>query len=244
MSINHATWPRASPWNRCAWGYLGELRPGSAGGAAPRGIPETYENMQNVTLTPAIFIDRDGVINANRPDHVKRWEEFVFLPGALEALQALAGQAAPVIVITNQAIIGRGITPAGIVGDIHARMRAVVAAAGGRIDDVYLCPHRPEEGCDCRKPRPGMLLQAAREHGLDLSRSHFIGDALSDAQAAVAAGVTPIFVSSGRGAEQREALLGDPWLRGTRIVDDLAAAVALILEAQSHPHRPRFCAGA
>jgi D-glycero-D-manno-heptose 1,7-bisphosphate phosphatase len=200
--------------------------------------------MQNVTLTPAIFVDRDGVINANRPDHVKRWEEFVFLPGALEALRSLASQPWPVIVVTNQAIIGRGIAPAAIVDDIHARMRAVVAAAGGRIDAVYLCPHRPEDGCDCRKPRPGMLLRAAREHGLDLSRSYFVGDALSDAQAAAAAGATPIFVSSGRGAEQRAALLADPWLRGTRVVDDLAAAVAVTLEAQSHPHRPRFCAGA
>ncbi|MEO6063179.1 MAG: HAD-IIIA family hydrolase [Thermoflexales bacterium] len=200
--------------------------------------------MQNVTLTPAIFIDRDGVINANRPDHVKRWEEFVFLPGALDALQALASQPALVFVITNQAIIGRGVAPAAIVEDIHARMRASVAAAGGRIDGVYLCPHRPEDGCDCRKPRPGMLLRAAREHGLDLSRSIFIGDALSDAQAAAAAGVTPILVSSGRRAEQRKALLADPWLRGTRFVDDLGAAVAVILEAQNRPHRPRFCAGA
>ncbi len=200
--------------------------------------------MQNVTLTPAIFIDRDGVINANRPDHVKRWEEFIFLPGALDALRALAGQPAPVIVITNQAIIGRGVTPAAIVDDIHVRMRTAVAAAGGRIDGVYLCPHRPEDGCDCRKPRPGLLLRAAREHGLDLTRSFFIGDALSDAQAAMAAGVTPIFVTSRRGAERQEALLADPWLRETRIVDDLGAAVGLILEAQSRPHRPRFCAGA
>lgn len=200
--------------------------------------------MQNVALTPAIFVDRDGVINANRPDHVTRWEEFVFIPGALEALQALADQPWPVFVITNQAIIGRGIAPAAIVDDIHVRMRAMVAAAGGRIDAVYLCPHRPEDGCDCRKPRPGMLRRAAREHGLDLSRSYFIGDALSDAQAAAAAGATPIFVSSGRGAEQRDALLADPWLRATRIVDDLAAAAEVILEAQRHPHRPRFCAGA
>jgi len=200
--------------------------------------------MQNVTLTPGIFIDRDGVINANRSDHVKRWEEFIFLPGALDALRTLADRPAPIIVITNQALIGRGIVPAAIVEDVHARMRAVVAAAGGRIDDVYLCPHRPEDGCDCRKPRPGMLLRAAHAHGLDRSRSYFIGDALSDVQAAAAAGVTPIFVSSGRGAEQREALLADPWLRGTLIVDDLAAAVEVIVEAQSHPHRPRFCAGA
>lgn len=204
----------------------------------------TAPRMQNVTLIPAIFVDRDGVINANRPDHVKRWEEFEFLPGALDALRALAGQPAPVIVITNQAIIGRGIAPAATIRAIHSRMLAEVTAAGGRIDAVYLCPHRPEDGCDCRKPRPGMLLRAGSEHGLDLSRSYFIGDALSDAQAAAAAGVTPIYVASGRGAEQREALLADPWLRGTRIVADLAAAVEVILEAQNHPHRPRFCAGA
>lgn len=177
---------------------------------------------------PAIFLDRDGVINANRPDNVKRWEEFVFLPGALEALRAMRSWPAAIIVVTNQAIIGRGRVAVAVVEDIHVRMLREINATGGRVDAVYLCPHRPEEGCDCRKPKPGLLLRAGRDLNLDLGRSVFVGDAISDAQAALAAGVTPFRVDSGRGAEQRDAFEADPVLRVCRRAADLADAVGQI----------------
>jgi D-glycero-D-manno-heptose 1,7-bisphosphate phosphatase len=147
----------------------------------------------------AVFVDRDGVICRNRTDHVKCWEEFVFLPGAVEALVRLASLHLPIIVITNQAAINRGIVPVEVVEDINARMVQVVEAAGGRIDDVMYCPHRPDEQCDCRKPRPGMLLMAAEKWGVNLSQSYLIGDAETDMQAARAVGCHRYLVLTGRG---------------------------------------------
>jgi D-glycero-D-manno-heptose 1,7-bisphosphate phosphatase len=153
-------------------------------------------------MKPGIFLDRDGVINANRADHVKSWEEFEFLPGAVDALRRLARLDRPIIVVTNQAVIGRGQVPAETVDDIHARMRAAVRRAGGRVDDILVCSHRPEDHCACRKPMPGLIFQAAERWGLDLGRSVMVGDALTDVMAARAAGCAPILVKTGRGEKQ------------------------------------------
>jgi D-glycero-D-manno-heptose 1,7-bisphosphate phosphatase len=150
----------------------------------------------------AIFLDRDGVICENRSDHVKSWEEFRFLPGARESLAALGRLGLPVIVITNQAIVGRGMVPAAVVDDIHRRMLAEVAAHGGRIDRVMYCPHRPDDACDCRKPEPGMLFQAAGEMGIDLAQSYLVGDAASDLVAGRRAGCRSFLVLTGRGWPQ------------------------------------------
>src|SRR5690242_12788192 len=112
-----------------------------------------------------VFLDRDGVICYNRSDHVKSWAEFRLLPGALPALARLTQAGCRVVVITNQAVINRGQMTAAQVEDIHQRMVAAVAAAGGHIDLVIYCPHRPDEGCACRKPRPGMVLAAGARLG-------------------------------------------------------------------------------
>ncbi len=151
----------------------------------------------------AIFLDRDGVINVNRPDHVKRWDEFVFLPRALDALRRLALMDFLVIVATNQAAINRRMTEASAVREIHARMTSAVERAGGCIHGIYYCPHRPEENCDCRKPKPGMYQNAARDFGIDLERSYVVGDARADIDAARAMGAKPILVLSGRGCDER-----------------------------------------
>ena len=185
--------------------------------------------MHSEQRRPALFLDRDGVLNVNRPDHVKGWEEFEFLPGVLVALRSLARLPVPIIVVTNQAIVNRGRITAARLADIHARMLAAVAAAGGRIDAIYACPHRPDEGCDCRKPRPGMLLQAAREWSLDLPRSVFVGDALTDLEAALAAGAQPVHVASGQGRAQRPAVGAHPQLRHGPQAEDLPAAVPWLL---------------
>ncbi|RLC65703.1 MAG: hypothetical protein DRI48_06440 [Chloroflexi bacterium] len=103
----------------------------------------------------AVFIDRDGVICRNRNDHVKSWREFVFIPGALEAMARLASLDLHIVIITNQAAINRGLISTAVVEDIHARMVRAIEAAGGRVDQVVYCPHRPDENCSCRKPRPG-----------------------------------------------------------------------------------------
>ena len=148
---------------------------------------------------PAIFLDRDGVINRDRPDYVKSWAEFEFLPGVLEALRQLAATPYAIVVVTNQSAIGKGLVSQAAVDGIHNQMLAAVDEAGGRIDALYYCPHHPQAGCDCRKPRPGLLMQAAGDLGLDLSQSWLIGDSLRDLQCAVAAGVRPILVRTGHG---------------------------------------------
>jgi D-glycero-D-manno-heptose 1,7-bisphosphate phosphatase len=180
----------------------------------------------------AIFIDRDGVICHNRDDHVKSWEEFAFLPGAPEALARLARLDLYIIVTTNQAIINRHIVPVEVVEDIHARMVQAIKAAGGRIDRVMYCPHRPEEHCVCRKPQPGLLLRAAKELRLDLSSSYLIGDAEADMQAGRAVACRRYLVLTGRGQRQ----LIRCWLHGERgftVVRDLGAAVNAILRREN-----------
>lgn len=159
-----------------------------------------------MTQRRAIFLDRDGVINANRPDHVKNWDEFAFLPRTLDALRQIAASDFLVLVTTNQAAIARGLTLDAAVRDIHTRMVAQVTSAGGRIDAVYFCPHHPDENCDCRKPRTGLYTQGAREWDIDLARSYVVGDAMADIVAARAIGAAPILVLTGRGNEQHEAL--------------------------------------
>ena len=155
-----------------------------------------------LTRTRAIFVDRDGVICENRADHVKSWDEFRFLPGAKMGLAALSKLGLPLIVITNQAIIDRGMVPARVVDDIHRLMVAEVEAFGGRIDRVVYCPHRARDQCACRKPEPGMLLQTAGEMGIDLSQSYMVGDAATDLLAGQRAGCRLFLVLTGRGWKQ------------------------------------------
>jgi histidinol-phosphate phosphatase family protein len=179
---------------------------------------------------PAVFLDRDGVINVNRPDYVKSWAEVQFLPGVFRALARLAQTPFAIIVVSNQSPIGRGLLAPEVAEEINRRIRAMVVAHGGRIDAVYICPHRPDEGCACRKPQPGLILRAAEEHDLDLSASYLVGDAQSDVEAALAAGVHPILVLTGRGRAHLPRL--SPGLRAAcTVVEDLPAAVDWILRA-------------
>lgn len=184
----------------------------------------------------AVFLDRDGVINANRPDHVKSWEEFAFLPGALHALRLLRAAGWTTVVVTNQAVIGRGIVSPAVVQAIERRMLEAVQAFGGRIAAVFHCPHRPEDGCDCRKPRPGLLLRAAERFGLDLAQSYLIGDALTDITAGRIVGCRCILVRTGRGREQLlRAPAGIP--PADHVAADLLAAVRWLL-AHDDPRAP------
>jgi D-glycero-D-manno-heptose 1,7-bisphosphate phosphatase len=180
-----------------------------------------------MTKRRAIFLDRDGVINANRPDHVKSWDEFVFLPRALDALCRIAASDFVVLVTTNQAAIARRQTSDAAVRDIHARMGAAVERAGGRIDAVYYCPHLPEEDCDCRKPRTGLYQRGAREWDIDLARSYVVGDAMADMVAAREIGAMPILVLTGRGNEQHIVLKNNNH-SGYHVADDLMSAVEWI----------------
>lgn len=187
----------------------------------------------------AVFLDRDGVICENRSDHVKSWDEFNFLPGAKESIAALSRLNIPIVVVTNQAAINRGLTTAAAVIDIHTRMVAEINAAGGRVDRVLYCPHRPAEACDCRKPRAGMLRRAAADLRLDLRRSYMVGDALTDLQAGLAVGATPVMVLTGRGFRQ---LL--PSLRALEdeffVARSIVGAAAHIIKTEIAPVLPQF----
>jgi D-glycero-D-manno-heptose 1,7-bisphosphate phosphatase len=176
-------------------------------------------------------LDRDGVICHNRPDHVKSWSEFVFLARARESLARLAVLEMPIIVVTNQAAINRGLVPAEIVDEIHCRMGAQVEASGGRIDRVYYCPHRPDESCGCRKPQPGMLKRAAADLGIQLEGSYIVGDAWTDIQAGLAVGCTPFLVLTGRGWREVPRALRQG-TGGLRVARDLSEAVTAILQAE------------
>ncbi len=136
----------------------------------------------------AVFLDRDGVINQDRPDYVKSLKEFRLIEGSLKALALLARHNLPVFVITNQSAIGRGIITPDTLKRIHREMLSRVEKAGGRIRDIFFCPHRPDENCPCRKPKPGLIRQAADKYGLNLGRTVMIGDNAKDIQAARAAG--------------------------------------------------------
>jgi D-glycero-D-manno-heptose 1,7-bisphosphate phosphatase len=177
---------------------------------------------------PAVFLDRDGVLNENRADYVRSWEQVVILSGVLEAMQRLAASPFVVVVVTNQSAVGRGLLAVETLAAINQGIAWEVQQVGGHIDALYACPHTPEDGCDCRKPRPGMLLHATQDLAIDLARSFLVGDAISDMEAALAAGCQPVMVRTGRGRKQAAALatsgLGD-----VPVVADLGEAVDWIL---------------
>ncbi|MFO1330332.1 MAG: D-glycero-beta-D-manno-heptose 1,7-bisphosphate 7-phosphatase [Rubrivivax sp.] len=152
-----------------------------------------------------VILGRDGILNEYREDHVKSPQEWVPLPGALEAVARLNHAGWHAVVATNQAGIGRGMIDMASINAIHAHMNRKLMEQGGRIDAVFFCPHTPEERCDCRKPLPGMMLDIARRYGTDLTAVPMVSDTLRDLQAAQAAGCEPHLVLSGRAAAMDEA---------------------------------------
>lgn len=154
---------------------------------------------------PALFLDRDGVFIENCANYVRSWQDVTFFPQALAALARIRDIPYKIIVVTNQSAVGRGILSLATAVSLNERILAEVKAKNGRIDASYLCPAPPGTNDPCRKPRPGMLLQAAQEHNLDLSQSYMIGDALTDIQAGQAAGVKEtILLLTGRGQAQAQ----------------------------------------
>ncbi|OJW03481.1 MAG: hypothetical protein BGO39_10530 [Chloroflexi bacterium 54-19] len=162
------------------------------------------------TGQPTIFVDRDGVINQNRADHVLTWQDFHFLEGSLEALALLNQARYQVIVVTNQAAITRKLISVAELDFIHQQMCDVIEAHGGYVKNIFYCHHLPTEGCNCRKPKPGLLLQAAQNYNINLAESWLVGDHLTDVQAATAAGAKPVLVLTGRGQSAYESWLTDP----------------------------------
>ena len=151
-----------------------------------------------------IFLDRDGVINEDREDFVKSWEEFFFIPGALEGLSLLSRQGFKLFIITNQSAVGRGLISDEILKGIHTRMLSDIESHGGRIEKIYYCPHHPNENCLCRKPKTGLMDIARTEYDLSGEQAVCIGDSLRDLQAAWEAGCLPILVKTGKGLKTLE----------------------------------------
>jgi D-glycero-D-manno-heptose 1,7-bisphosphate phosphatase len=155
------------------------------------------------TMVSAIFLDRDGVVIENREDYVRSWDDVVIYSQAVEALARIARQPYKVVLVTNQSAVGRGIISLATAEAINERLVAEIRRCGGRIDGVFMCPHAPQDECDCRKPQPGLLLKAAQTLQIDLRTSVMIGDAWSDMLAGFNAGIPRnILVRTGRGAEQ------------------------------------------
>lgn len=144
---------------------------------------------------PAVFVDRDGVINRRLPGaYVRFWEQFRFLPGARAGLRLLRESGHLLVVITNQRGIGRGLMSEAELAAVHRRMQAELVRAGAGVDAILHCPHDLDAGCGCRKPEPGMIVQALGRFSIDVARSWVVGDSLSDIEAGRAAGVRGILV--------------------------------------------------
>jgi len=154
-------------------------------------------------MHPAIFLDRDGVIIENRDNYVRSWADVAIYAQALEVLANISHYPLKVVIITNQSVVGRGLISLDTAWEINARLVDEIRKAGGRMDGVFMCPHAPEDHCACRKPLPGLFLQAAQELSLDLPRSILVGDALSDIKAGRAAGLEQsVLVRTGLGNQQ------------------------------------------
>jgi histidinol-phosphate phosphatase family protein len=179
---------------------------------------------------PVVFLDRDGVINRDSDAYVKSWAEFAFLPGSLDALARMTAAGLALVVITNQSAVGRGlITPAGL-AEIHRRMRQAIEKAGGRLMDILFCPHLPEGGCRCRKPAPGMIVEACRRHGLDPAWAVMVGDRAGDIRCGRDAGCHATVLV---GSDEREAALAElaaVKMAPDHTAPDLAAACGWIID--------------
>ena len=180
-------------------------------------------------MYPAIFLDRDGVIIENRTNYVRNWSQVAILPKAIDAIVNFQKRYQyRIIIVTNQSAIGRGLMSLEVAHDINERLVKIIENNGGQIDGVYMCPHKPDDLCNCRKPQPGLFFQAARELSIDLGQSWMIGDAWSDLLAGQAARLRGVvMVKTGRGAEQllqpQPKTLGD-----YRVYDDLSDALAAL----------------
>ena len=183
-------------------------------------------------MYPAVFLDRDGVLIENREDYVREWSQVLVYPKTYLSLLRIQTAGYKIVVVTNQSAVGRGVISIQTAEEINDKLIKTIQENGARVDRAYMCPHRPDEGCDCRKPKPGMILQAARELDLDPSRSWMIGDAWSDLLAGQSAGARGlIMVRTGRGLDQTREPKPES-LQGYSLVDDLEKAVDTLLANQ------------
>ena len=178
-----------------------------------------------------VILDRDGTINEDRDDYVKSADEWVPLPGALEAIARLNHAGWHTVIATNQSGLGRGTFDMATLNAMHAKMNQLLAKQGGRIDAVFFCPHAPDEPCSCRKPLPGLFEQIGERFGVSLKDVPVVGDSLRDLQAGLAAGCRPHLVRTGKGAQMDTAKIDAlcALVPGTRVHADLAAFAEFLI---------------
>ena len=170
-----------------------------------------------------IVLDRDGVINLDSEQFIKKPEEWKPIPGSLEAIARLNESGWRVVIASNQSGLGRGLFDMDTLNAINEKMTKALGQVGGRIDAIFFCPHTADSTCDCRKPKPGMFLQIAERFNADMKEVPVVGDSLRDLQAGAAVGCKPYLVLTGKGVKTQ----ADPALpEGTEIFPDLAAVVA------------------
>ncbi|MFY9583666.1 MAG: HAD family hydrolase [Candidatus Acidiferrales bacterium] len=177
----------------------------------------------------AVFLDRDGTLCEEMGflNHLSRFQMFPF---AAPAIRRLNEAGVPVIVVTNQSGVARGIFPELLVHLVHEKMTAELAAAGAHLDAIYFCPHKSEDACDCRKPLAGMLERAAREHALELTSSYVVGDSYRDLEMAQRVGSRGILVLTGYGRGEYELHRNEWTMQPFGVAENLDVAVDLILE--------------
>jgi D-glycero-D-manno-heptose 1,7-bisphosphate phosphatase len=167
-----------------------------------------------------VILDRDGTINHDSDHYIKSLDEWRPIKGSIEAIARLTHAGYRVVVATNQSGIARGLFTTRTLFEIHDALQRAAAQAGGRVDAFFFCPHADAAGCECRKPKPGMLLEVARRFNVSLGDTYMVGDSLKDVQAALAAGARPVLVLTGKGKKtQAEGNLP----AGTKVFADLAA---------------------
>lgn len=178
-----------------------------------------------------LILDRDGVINEDSDEFIKNEREWIALPGSVEAIAALYRGGYQIYIATNQSGLGRGLFQQQDLEAMHQKLRRKVAEQGGDIAGIFYCPHKPEAGCNCRKPAPGLLLQIQEHWGSPVSGAPLVGDSLRDLEAGLAAGCRPILVKSGKGAKTWEKMQADnsQLLQQTEVFDDLAAVAQHLL---------------
>jgi D-glycero-D-manno-heptose 1,7-bisphosphate phosphatase len=174
-----------------------------------------------------IVVDRDGVINEDSDDYIKSSDEWKAIPGSIEALSKLSHAGCRICVVSNQSGLGRGLFGLSELNDMHRKLRDLLAGQGAQIEMIAFCPHLPADGCGCRKPRPGLLLAVQERLGVALKGVPYIGDSLSDVQAARAAGMEPWLVRTGKG--ERTLAREGRSLGNTRVFSNLLGAAEYFL---------------
>lgn len=186
-------------------------------------------------MSRLVILDRDGVINEDSDAFIKSLDEWIPLPGSIAAIARLSQGGFTVVVATNQSGLGRGLFADSDLAAMHQRLRELVAAKGGHIAAIYHCPHKPDDGCSCRKPLPGLLDRLAADLRVPLAGAAVVGDSLRDLEAGLARGCQPFLVRTGkgRGTEQKLRASAHPLLDSLRIFDTLADCADYLLARPS-----------